>query len=237
MKSGTGASASALAVVAVVLGAGAGGFLLHRMTRPGEPGLRPLPPAAPSAAATGAPARPRETPPTPQKLPDVVLPDLKGVAHRLSDWQGRPLVINFWASWCEPCRREIPLLKAIRRENAPNKLEVVGIAVDHPEPVQKLAGELRIDYPVLVGETGGLEAVTAFGMDTVLPFTVFADAQGRIVTLKVGELHRDEATFILARLADLGAGRLALAEARSQISEEIRRLAALRAGATAFGGD
>ncbi len=237
MKSGARASASALAAVAVVLGAGAAGFLLHRMTRPEEPGLRPLPATAQSAAATGAPARPPQTALTSGKLPEVSLPDLKGVTHRLSDWQGRPLVINFWASWCEPCRREIPLLRAIRRENAPKNLEVVGIAVDHPEPVQKLAAELQIDYPVLVGETGGLEAVTAFGMDTVLPFTVFADAQGRIVTLKVGELHRDEATFILARLADLGAGRLALADARSQISEEIRRLAALRAGSAASGGD
>jgi hypothetical protein len=92
--------------------------------------------------------------------------------------------------------------------------------------VQKFVRELGIDYPVLVGEKGGLEAVSAFGMDTVLPFSVFADAQGRIVTLKIGELHRDEASFILERLSDLRTGRIGLAAAREQIGAEIRRLSA-----------
>lgn len=90
---------------------------------------------------------------------------------------------------------------------------------------------MKIDYPVLVGEKGGLEAAAAFGMEPVLPFTVFADAQGRIVTLKIGELHRDEAAFILARLADIGAGRLSLPAAREQIDVAIRRLAVSRAAA------
>jgi hypothetical protein len=68
-------------------------------------------------------------------------------------------------------------------------------------------------------------------MEPVLPFTVFADTKGRIVTLKVGELHRDEAAFILARLADVGAGRLSLEAAREQIDERVRRLAVSRAAA------
>jgi hypothetical protein len=86
----------------------------------------------------------------------------------------------------------------------------------------------------LVGEQRGLEAITGFGADTVLPFSAFADAQGRIVAVKIGELHRDEAAFILARLADVGAGRLSLAAAREQIEDGIRRLAVSRA---ASGGD
>lgn len=97
--------------------------------------------------------------------------------------------------------------------------------------VVKYAEDMKIDYPVLVGERGGLEAAAAFGMDPVLPFTVFADAQGRIVTLKIGELHRDEATFILARLADVTASRLTLSAAREQIDEAMRRLAVSRAAA------
>ena len=68
-----------------------------------------------------------------------------------------------------------------------------------------------IDYPVLVGEQGGLEAANAFGMDTVLPFSVFADRTGRIITLKVGELHRDEAELILDRMRDVELGRISLA--------------------------
>jgi thiol-disulfide isomerase/thioredoxin len=236
VKSAARAGATAVGV-AIVLGAGVAGFVLHRLTRPEQSALRAVPPAvssAGSATAPGASAAPApSTPAPPERLPDFSLPDLGGTPRRLSDWRGRPLVINFWASWCEPCRREIPLLEDLRRENAGNGLEVVGIAVDHPEPIKKLAAELGIGYPVLVGEEGGLQAVTAFGMDTVLPFTVFADKEGRIVTLKVGELHRDEAAFILARLSDLGAGTLSLAAAREEISTEIRRLAALRASSGA----
>lgn len=228
---------TALAAVAIALGAGVAGFLLHHLTRPERSTLRPAPPAATAAPAAGAsPATASSpVPGVPETLPDFSLPDLKGVEHRLSDWHGRPLVINFWATWCEPCRREIPLLETLRRENKETGLEVVGIAIDQPDPVRKLAKELGIEYPVLVGEKGGLEAVTAFGMDTVLPFTVFADGQGRIVRLKVGELHRDEATFILARLTSLAAGRVTLAQARDQIAAESRRLAAARAGAEPSG--
>jgi hypothetical protein len=98
-------------------------------------------------------------------------------------------MINFWATWCSPCRREIPLLKTLRHERAGDGLEIVGIAVDFREAVQKYAREMGIDYPVLVGEQDALEAIAAFGMDTVFPFTVFADRQGRIVTLKIGEMR------------------------------------------------
>jgi thiol-disulfide isomerase/thioredoxin len=224
--------AAAVAVAAVLLAAASAGFLLQRLTAPEQSTLRPVPPA-PGAALAGTAPAPASSPardPVPQQLPEFSLPDLGGTPHRLSDWSGRTLVINFWATWCEPCRREIPLLEALQRENSGKKIEIVGIAVDHPDSVGKMVKDLKIGYPVLVGEKGGLAAVSAFGMDTVLPFTVFADPQGRIVTLKVGELHRDEATFILARLADLAAGRLDLEATRGRIDDEIRRLAVVRAG-------
>jgi hypothetical protein len=81
---------------------------------------------------------------------------------------------------------------------------------------------------VLIGEQGGFEAVAAFGMDPVLPFSAFADGAGRIVTLKVGELHPDEADFILDRMRDLDQGRLSLATAREQIAAGMSRLSARR---------
>jgi hypothetical protein len=99
--------------------------------------------------------------------------------------------------------------------------------------VREFTKKLGMNYPVLVGENGGLEAVEAFGMDTVLPFTVFADPKGQIVTLKVGELHPDEARLILAHLRDLDRGRLSLADAREQIAAGIQRLQAGRAVAGA----
>jgi thiol-disulfide isomerase/thioredoxin len=153
--------------------------------------------------------------------------------HHLSEWRGHPLLINFWATWCEPCRREIPLLKSLRHERAGDGLQVVGIAVDEADAVRTYAAGRAIDYPVLVGEQGGLAAVGAFGMDTVLPFSVFADREGRVIALKIGELHRDEAQFILDRLREVDQGTLTPKAAREAISAGLTRLAAARAGSTA----
>ena len=91
----------------------------------------------------------------------------------------------------------------------------------------------HISYPLLVGEQGGLEAVSALGMDTVLPFSVFADRTGRIVTLKIGELHADEAEFILARLTDLDQGRMGLDAAREGFRPEWPGVDASRSPAAA----
>jgi thiol-disulfide isomerase/thioredoxin len=230
VKSGWWSSAVAL-TLAAVLGCGALGFLVYHLTSP-RGTVRASAPAA-ARPAEAAPAVPPASGgnPVPDVLPDISLPDPNGTPHRLADWAGKPLVVNFWATWCEPCRREIPLLEELRHENHRNEFEIVGIAIDHLDSVERYVRDMNIDYPVLVGEKGGLEAAAAFGMEPVLPFSVFADAKGRIVTLKIGELHRDEATFILARLADVGAGRESLPAARDQIDEAVRRLAASRAAA------
>jgi thiol-disulfide isomerase/thioredoxin len=225
------------ALVGVVLLSALIGFAAYHLAAPPRTSLRTAPRSGvPEATVAPAPTAAASEPPArkiPEVVPDFTLPGLDGRLHRLSDWKGRPLLINFWATWCEPCRREIPLLESIHRENALNGLEIVGIALDHRDAVQEFARKLGMNYPVLVGENGGLEAVEAFGMDTVLPFSVFADAQGHIVTLKVGELHPDEAHLILGHLRDLERGRLTLADAREQIAAGIQRLTATRAVAQA----
>jgi thiol-disulfide isomerase/thioredoxin len=162
-------------------------------------------------------------------MPNISLADADGIRHALSEWKGRPLLINFWATWCAPCRREIPLLKTLRHERAADGVEVVGIAVDFRDAVRHYAREMSIDYPVLVGEQDGLNAIAAFGMDTVFPFTVFVDRLGRIVTLKIGELHSDEVRFILDEVKAIDHGRIELAAAKSQIADGIAALAAQRA--------
>lgn len=216
-----------LALTAVLLASAAVGFIAYRLLlRP--PSVRAAL-AVPLKPTPGLPGREPEDAPTPQakvpeQLPDLRLPGIDGAVHSLKDWKDRPLVVNFWATWCDPCRREIPLLKTLRHEHAGDRLEIVGIAVDYLDEVQKYAQAHGIDYPLLIGDEGGLEAVNAFGMETVLPFSVFADRHGRIVTLKVGELHQDEAELILDRVRAVDAGTLALPAAREQISAGIRRL-------------
>jgi thiol-disulfide isomerase/thioredoxin len=165
----------------------------------------------------------------PERVPDLALPDREGKARRLTEWTGRPLLINFWATWCAPCRREIPLLRQLRAERAQDGLEVIGIAVDFRDAVLEYARTIGLDYPLLIGEQEGFEAAAAFGMDIVLPFSVFVDREGRIVTLKVGELHADEAAFILDTVGDVDAGRVELPVARAQIATRLKELAAARA--------
>jgi len=225
---------SLIVVLGMLLACALVGFLAYRFLQPAQVTVR----TAPSLAAlpsrnvdhdglASESAGPRKVP---EQLPDIRLPDTDGAMHKLSDWKGKPLIVNFWATWCDPCRREIPLLSALRREHAREGLEIVGIAVDQVEAVREYAKTHKLDYPVLVGDEGGLAAVTALGMDTVLPFTVFADAQGHVVTLKIGELHADEAELILGRLQDVDTGRLTLPAARAEIAAGVRRLSQARSG-------
>ncbi|MFZ9709587.1 MAG: TlpA family protein disulfide reductase [Steroidobacteraceae bacterium] len=167
----------------------------------------------------------------PEVLPDFTLATLEGPPRTLSSFDHPSLIVNFWATWCAPCRREIPLLRELRAERGARGVEVVGIAVDFREDVERYAAEIGLDYPLLIGEEDGLAAADAFGINPVFPFTVFADGQRRIVAVKIGELHADEAAYILDHIERINAGSLDLALAREQIRAEIRRLDALRPAA------
>ncbi|HYK25625.1 MAG TPA: TlpA disulfide reductase family protein, partial [Steroidobacteraceae bacterium] len=199
----------------------------HLIARPGAAAAATAGVASTPAERGSAPATPAATT-APLELPDITLPDTTGAPRKLSAWRGHPLVVNFWATWCEPCRREIPLLESLRRKSA-DHLEVVGVAVDDRDPVLQYMKRTSIDYPVLVGGTDrGMAAIEAFGMQPALPVSVFADSQGRIVAAKLGELHPDDAELILTRLADVDAGRVPLAKARDEISSGLAGLAAAR---------
>lgn len=227
--------------VTLLAACAAAGFALYHLVTPRPATLYPAPlpslsapreaqdtPAAMLPGAQDAPAQHR----IPEAVPALTLPGPDGVIHSLADYRGKVLLINFWATWCEPCRREIPLLQTLRRERAKDGVEIVGIAIDNRDSVVKYAAERQITYPLMVAEQGGIEAVRAFGMDTVLPFSVFADPEGRLITLKIGELHADEAQLILDHIAALDEGRLSLSAAREQIAAGISRLNAARSGPT-----
>ena len=215
-------------VVLVIAVAAAGGFFVQHALNGRDSVTPATEPATVKAEAPGQVSQEQNAPvPTvPETLPDVTLPDRSGTRRSLISWKGQPLIINFWATWCGPCREEIPLLRALRKERAADKLEIIGIAVDEQQAVLKFAREMGIDYPVLMGEQEGYEAAEHFGVASlVLPFSVFVDSQGRIVTLKVGELHPDQAAAILDRVRDVDANRLSLADARRQIADKLRDLA------------
>ncbi len=218
--------AKVAAAIAVLAAAGSCGFIAYRLLAARGSGLTPIqyPSSARSTAGESDGSAPTNTRKIPETLPPIAMPDTTGVVRKLSEWQGRPLVVNFWATWCDPCRREIPLLKKLRHERADESLEVIGVAVDSKDAVTQYTRTIGIDYPVLIGEKDGLAAIEALGMDTVFPFTVFADRQGRILTLKVGELHGDEAKVILDNLQDVDTGKVDIAAARQRISTQLAEL-------------
>lgn len=120
-------------------------------------------------------------------------PDVSGRRRKLSDWQGRPLLCNFWASWCAPCREELPLLDATWRENAGKKLQVVGIAIDNQPNVTKYLKSVQIGYPVLVAEGSAISLMQQLGNHGgALPFTVMLDAAGRLRQSKLGAYSAPE---------------------------------------------
>jgi thiol-disulfide isomerase/thioredoxin len=231
-----------LVMVLVALAGVLAGFLSYRAATPPASTIAVAPPATSAApgtpdSAAGMDGDTAPTPgaaaarPIPDTVPDLKMPDLNGQQKSLRDFLGHPLIINFWATWCAPCRREIPLLQQLRRSYQGEGLTVVGIAVDFRTAVADYLRRQPIDYPLLIGEDSGLAAAEQFGMQTVLPFSVFADAKGRIVALKIGELHRDEADYILDTMRSLASGTLSLQQAHAGITQRLRELAAERARA------
>ena len=193
-------------VAAVTLAVGLAAFFISRML------LTPEPPAPPTIQPAVIP----------ETRPDVTLADREGKQRALSEWDGQPLVINFWATWCAPCRREIPMLNALAAEEAAAGVEVIGIAIDFREDVLKYLEKMPIDYTVLIGEQDGMAAARAFGMESIgLPFTAFTDRQGRIATIHVGELHKEQAAVILSAVKAVDAGTIDMKTARERIRHQI----------------
>lgn len=117
------------------------------------------------------------------------LPDLQDTEQPLSQWLGKVMVINFWASWCEPCRKEIPEFIEFQEKFRSNGLVFVGIAVDQKERAAAFSKEIGINYPVLVGDLRAMALAEAAGnRQGALPFTVVIDRSGKIIGTKLGSL-------------------------------------------------
>ncbi|MEE8157655.1 MAG: TlpA disulfide reductase family protein [Gammaproteobacteria bacterium] len=138
----------------------------------------------------------------PAMRPTFLLADVDGQMHSIDEWDGKALIVNFWATWCRPCLKEIPLLNALQSEYAERGVQVIGIAIDDVDEVLRfMAEDLSIEYPVLVGGTDAIEAAEGFGIDFIgLPYTAFTDHEGRILGIHLGELKRDVALKYLSRL-------------------------------------
>ena len=168
----------------------------------------------------------------PDRRPDFSLPDLDGRERAISEWDGKAVLLNFWASWCIPCLREIPLLNELASEHAARDFQVLGIAVDTPENVRAFLEKTDMAYPTLVEEDKAQDLANELsGSFLVLPFSVFLDHQGRIFWMKIEELDREEAGVILAHMFKVRSGELGYEEAQERLAGALRDIAqARRAG-------
>jgi peroxiredoxin len=220
------AGAALVALVAVWAGARIHSAWVARSTSAGI--AIPVGEASPPTRSDLVDQPPRPPPAKiPDQLPDFSLAALDGKLTSIHAWSGKSLVINFWATWCAPCRREIPLLEGLSGEWASRGVTVIGVAVDHRDQVASFARELKISYPLLIGEQEALDVAGRFGVDSpVFPFTVFTDRRGEVVALYVGELRRPQVDLILSTVQDLDQNHIALQQARQVIAEGLRALPA-----------
>jgi thiol-disulfide isomerase/thioredoxin len=116
-----------------------------------------------------------------------------GQILRLADFQGKPLVLNFWATWCTPCVEEMPLLEAFFQENQSKSWQVVGLAIDQPSAVKRFLKQNPVNYPIGFAGLGGTELVKTLGNPGGgLPFTLVLNAQGGLIVQKLGKLSSQE---------------------------------------------
>ncbi len=131
----------------------------------------------------------------------IALPDVDGKEQRLDQWQGKVIVVNFWATWCAPCREEMPEFVRAQATWGTKGLQFVGIAVDQADKVRQFANELSLNYPSLIGGFGAMELSKSLGNSAMaLPFSVIIDRKGAIAHTQLGILKPEILEAALKKL-------------------------------------
>jgi thiol-disulfide isomerase/thioredoxin len=183
-----------LVYAAIAIACGAAGVWASLKT------AQPLAPAA-AAGAAGATAPATAAAGPVAALYQQKLKDGKGVEQALAQWQGKPLVVNFWATWCAPCVEEMPELSALQGEQAGKAWQIIGIGIDSPANIAEFAEKHKIAYPVYVGGMSGTDLSRQLGnAHGGLPFTVLIGADGQVKKTYLGRLKFDQLRADLASM-------------------------------------
>ncbi|WP_244847250.1 TlpA disulfide reductase family protein [Caballeronia sp. SL2Y3] len=128
-------------------------------------------------------------------------PAASGTSQPLAAYKGKPVVVNFWASWCGPCVKEMPTLSALQREYQKKGITFIGLGVDSEKNVNDFLKKVPVDYPVYVTGFGGADLARSFGNNAGgLPFTVVIDSKGTVRSTKLGEVNEGELRHTLDAL-------------------------------------
>ncbi len=137
----------------------------------------------------------------PEIRPDFSLNSLEGDRRSLSEWDGNIILLNFWATWCPPCRKEMPDFIELREQLESEPFEIIGVAIDQAEPVQDFVDEIGVEYPILLAELEGLTIMREYGNQlTTLPYTVVIDRNQRIIKTFRTEVTKEDVLEIIQPL-------------------------------------
>ena len=153
-------------------------------------------------------------------LGEFELIDLNNVMTNSSKWNGQYKLINFWATWCAPCRREIPLLNNTQKEYQDISLQIIGIAVDVLDDVIAYSEETSFEYPVLVGEEEAIAIAENANIEFIgLPFTMLVDDQNEIIKTHLGEIKQHHIDMLTEVIRDMQKGKISVEEAKFELGK------------------
>ncbi len=126
-----------------------------------------------------------------QSRPHFSLPDIQGKMRHIDEWNGKLLVINFWASWCIPCKKEMPMFNRLQSLYGDDGVQFIGVAIDNRQAVKQFMQQIPIEFPVLIGDLAAVQLLQTYGNQAgVLPYTIFIDRNGKIFAAAPGGLTR-----------------------------------------------
>ncbi len=173
----------------IIIIAGGAGFALQRYLQQDQRQLPPIIPKAVNNEVIGTEA------------PHFELQDTEGQLRTPASWQDQVLMVNFWATWCPPCKKEMPAFIELQDEFGSQGLQIIGIALDDQDSVQDFADTLGVNYPLFAAEYAGIELTRLYGNHIgALPFTAFISRDGKISLTHIGELSKQQVKEIILPL-------------------------------------